>query len=307
MVRTQKQGNIALRFHIYGCMRRVSIMVFLTGFSISAMAGGPWLQKKGNGYFQVGGSSKSWDGRYQGGYSSTFYRDLNRDITEGYLAFYGEYGISEKLTLIADVPWRFQISSDDLNEVSDSIFSDTLSSGNLSALANPSIALKYPLKTEGLNISVQMKIWANLSSYDVLTGLRSDYDAFSYSPSIIFGKSGTKHYWSFDIGPVIRSNGYGESVTGNFQYGYSLWKKSYAILDINYLVAFENGTYNNESSAHTGTFLDNQGYVSYGLKVYQRVTKSLSFNVAAYSGFAVINQGTQPRGYFGGIAYELVR
>jgi hypothetical protein len=94
-------------------------------------------------------------------------------------------------------------------------------------------------------------------------------------------------------------------VVGNFQYGYKVRPKTYLIFDLNYMVSFENGTNDAGKYAQTATYIDNQGYVAYGAKIYSQFYKNLSFNLAFYSGFAVINQGNQPGGIFGGIAYEL--
>ncbi|MCB0737941.1 MAG: hypothetical protein KDC92_10540 [Bacteroidetes bacterium] len=286
-------------------LKQVLGLAILIGFTTNVFGGGPWLEKKGNGYFQIGGNSKVWDGRYQGTYSNTFYRDLNRKVRESFVSAYAEYGLTSKITLVGELPFRQQSTSNDLLNGTDSTFSTVLPKGSLVGWGNPSLGMKIPLKTDGLKMAAQLRYWFNASSYNATAGLRSDYDAASIMPSIFIGNSGNKHYWSFDAGFLIRGNNYGESIMGNGQYGYSFWENGYLIIDMNYVFTLENGTHDDGTAVQTATFLDNQGYVSYGLKWYQKLSGPFSFNVAAYSGFAVVNQGTQPGGIFGGFAYEL--
>ncbi|MFY0672172.1 MAG: hypothetical protein JXQ87_02130 [Bacteroidia bacterium] len=279
--------------------------IFCITISVALFAGGPWPAGKGNGYFQPGFTAKNWDGRYQGTYANTIFRDLNRKAYEYNITFYGEYGISDKITLIADAFYRFQGTEDEILNAQENPFSEILPSGNLSAPGNPAIQLKYHFKIGSIASAAYLRFQPNFSSADEVIGLRTDYDANAYTSGIMLGQGFEKSYWSFDAGIAVRSNNYAESVVGNFQYGYAIRPKTYLILDINYMVSLENGTNYGGSFEQTATYLDNQGFVAYGAKLYSQFHKNLSFNIAFYSGFAVINQGNQPGGIFGGIAYQL--
>jgi hypothetical protein len=284
---------------------KASFTFLLIGFSLTAFAGGPWATGKGNGYFQPGFTAKNWDGRYQGTYASTIFRDLNRRAYEYNLTFYGEYGISDKLTLVADAFYRFQGTEDEVLNAQENPFLEVLPSGTLSAPGNPGIQLKYHFKMGALASAAYVRFQPNFSSADAAIGLRTDYDANTYTTGIMLGQGFKRSYWSFDVGFAARSNNYAESVVGNFQYGYAIRPKTYLILDINYMVSLENGTNNGGNFEQTATYIDNQGFVAFGPKLFGQLYQNLSFNIAFYSGFAVINQGNQPGGIFGGIAYEL--
>ena len=77
----------------------------------------------------------------------------------------------------------------------------------------------------------------NFSSADAAIGLRTDYDANSYTTGIMLGQGFQKSYWSYDAGLAIRSNNYADSIGGNLQYGFALRPKTYLILDINRVVS----------------------------------------------------------------------
>ncbi|MGB0431726.1 MAG: hypothetical protein ACPGLV_14730, partial [Bacteroidia bacterium] len=281
------------------------ITVGLVMVSVFAFAGGPWATGKANGYFQPGFTTKNWNGRYQGTYANTIFRDLNRQVNETNITFYGEYGLSDKITIVADAYYRLQSTSGQTLNPTENPFATVLPSGQLNAFGNPGLMAKYHFSVGNLAAAAYGKISPNISRRDEVIGLQSDYNATAATFGFFIGQGFSKSYWSFDAGFCARANNYSESILGNFQYGYAIRPKTYLILDINYMVSFENGTYNAGNIEQTATYIDNQGYVAYGAKVYSQLYKNISFNLAFYSGFAVINQGNQPGGIFGGIAYEL--
>lgn len=283
----------------------VLALLLCIGLGSSAFAGGPWPIGKGNGFFQAGFTTKRWDGRYQGTYSNTVFRDLNRQVRESNFTFYGEYGLGEKLTLVGDITYRMQVTSDELLAASQEPFSTLLPAGSLNALSNPGLQLKYALPTQKFASALTARWQPNTSTRDAVIGLQSDYDAGTYSLGFALGNGSANTYWSMESAFMVRGNSYGEGIGGNFQWGYKVRPETYLILDVNYVVTLENGTHDDGNFAQTATFTDNQGYLAYGAKVYSKFYKNLSFNLALYSGFAVVNQGNQPSGIFGGIAYEL--
>jgi len=283
----------------------LSAIVFILFSSSLSFAGGPWPIGTGNGFFQMGFSTKQWDGRYEGTYSSTILRDLNRNVRESNLIFYGEYGLSSKLTLVGDIAYRMQHTSETVLNAERAPFTEVLPAGSLNSTSNPGLQLKYALPTDKVALALMGRWQPNLSSRDASIGLQSDYDAATYSFGFALGSGSANSYWSLESAFIVRGNSYGEGIGGNFQWGYKLRSATYLILDVNYVVTLENGTYDDGNFAQTAAFTDNQGYLAYGAKVYSKFHKNFSFNLALYSGFAVVNQGNQPSGLFGGIAYEL--
>lgn len=279
-------------------------LVFLL-ISLQATAGGPWAIGKGNGYYQVGFTTKGWNGRYQGSYANTNLRDLHRRVTESSFGFFGEYGLGKRLTLGLDAYYRLQRTADETRDAEVNPFREVLPAGNLAGLGNPGILLKYQIPSDKWAFSVYGRWQPNVGARDAAIGLQTDVNAHTYTGGLMLGRGTKIGYWSGDIGIGVRSNDYGEQIQGNLQYGFKIKENFYAILDINYVVTMENGKHENGNFAQTATYIDNQGFVAYGPKVYAKVHKNVSFNVAAYSGFAVVNQGNQPRGIFGAIAYEI--
>ncbi len=285
-------------------MKSVILFAFIVLSQIS-YAGGPWPTGKGNGYFQPGFTTKNWSGRYEGTYANTIFRDLNRQVNETNLTFYGEYGLSNKLTLVLDAYYRFQSTGSEILSATENPFATTLPSGTLAGLGNPGAMIKYHFKLGSLAMATYGKLQFNASNSNSTIGLQTDYNATAATIGMYIGQGYEKSYWSFDVGFNARNSNYAESILGNFQYGYAIRPKTYLIFDVNYMISLENGTNEPGNFAQTATYIDNQGYVAYGAKIYSKLYENFSFNMALYSGFAVINQGNQPGGIFGGIAYEL--
>jgi len=273
------------------------------GFDLQA--GGPWTQKKGEGYFQAGFTTKRWDGSYQGTYADAQLFPVPRDVRESNWMLYGEYGITNRLSFIGDISYRNMQNADEINDVVGITFPTTLEAGSLNAFSNPTLSLKYGLNTSKMVSAVFIRFNPNISVRDAALGLQSDYDAATLGAGVAIGKGWQRSYLQTELALLARANEYGESINGNFQYGYAIRPKTYLIFDLNYQITLENGTYNDGVYALTATFIDNQGYVAYGAKVHSSLFGNFSGNIAAYSGFGIINQGNQPAGIFAGIAYEL--
>ena len=102
-------------------MKITTIIILLT-FSLSSYAGGPWLNKKKSGFFQI---QSTFPG---GGYNTLFLENnneynLNRPVLDYTFQAYLEYGITDKLDIITTLPYK------------------RVSTGNLDANSSDSIAL----------------------------------------------------------------------------------------------------------------------------------------------------------------------
>ncbi|NOZ46018.1 MAG: hypothetical protein GXO79_04465 [Chlorobi bacterium] len=280
---------------------KLAILFFLI---ISQSFAGVWTRQKGSGYSQLSFTTKSYQNRYIGGYSDTEIFRMRRAVTQTGFFFYGEYGISDKLTLITNIPFYSLNTSNVINTDPANPYSDTLAAGSLTGLGNVNVSLRYPVKTDGLLISLQLSTEINSSVYDDFTGLRTGFDAWTFTPSILLGKGFSNQYFSFETGAFIRTNGYNQGIIAHAEYGWTPNNKTYLIGVTNGVFKLTNGTYNDKNSKHTATFIDNQGYIAIGAKLFQKISSHFSLNITYFTGFAVINEGDNPGGLYFGLAYE---
>ena len=283
-------------------MKSLLSILLCSLFFLQAQAGGPWPTGAKKTYFQLGFSTKTWDGRYEGTYANTISYNLNHPVTEHNIGLYGEYGISDQLSLIAESS-ILHISTD-IKVNADGAFSQVLPYGEIIGLGSTRISAKYSLDGGKLNKAVLLKVRPNLTSFDEEKGLKTGYDNWSYTAAISLGQGKGKSYWQFDIGMELNTNNYADNIVGTAQYGYKISPAIHLIADVNYVISLENGTYDDGNYHHTALYLDNQGFVATGLKVYAQVAPTLFVNVGYYSGFGVINQGDQLGAIFAGIAFK---
>jgi len=265
------------------------ILIFLSSASCFA---GAWNKKKGEGYAQLSFTYLKYSQLLN---SNSDKIDLKRDIADNTLQFYSEYGISNRFNVIFNLPYKLVSSGKDLNQVqNDPTISDTLVSGNKHGFSNMGFALRYELINGNYVLSIQAGIQNHMHSYDVESGLRIGYDAYIFTPSILFGKAWSKYYSQAEIGLSLNSSNYAQNTIGNIEVGRNFSKgKTYLILRIDLKLPFTTGHFDEGNTVQTGLFRDNSSYVSPGLKIIQQLKENVFLNIAAYGAVYSMNEGAQ--------------
>ena len=179
-------------------MRHLTKLLFLL-ISISAFSQSPWTQKEGKFYTQLSFTSISNYNSLFGDPDST----TERQITDNTLQFYGEYGLSDKTTLIVNLPLKL-IETGDLSNPNSSILPAT-SNGSNTSLGNIEIGVKRNFSDKNWLLSGQVSLEANTGSYEATSGIRTGYDAWTLTPLFLAGKSFGKTYLQTFIGAMQQS------------------------------------------------------------------------------------------------------
>jgi hypothetical protein len=244
------------------------ILLFLSIFT-QIQAQQAWTRAKGSYYTQLGISYLKANKLLNGLENST---PLNRDVTDITTQFYGEYGLTNRLTLSTQIPLKLL----SVNNTSPLLI---VKDGSLTALSNIQAALTANfLNKNGYVLSGKTNISLPTAKFHAETGLRSGFDAFSFTPSLMVGFGHAKFFTSAEIGYVLRNNKYSDRILAAAQIGKFLGKKKklLAILNMDLMKSRENGTYDDYTSSNTGLYLDEQSYLSPGLKFgYKATTKTM--------------------------------
>lgn len=281
--------------------RIVTLTLLLFTMAQSVTAGGPWPRKKGSGYAQLGFTYV--------GYNQFFNDkgkvvDLRRPVTDFTSQVFFEYGLTDKLTLTANLPFKYVSSADKISSSDSTYFMDTIPNGNLFGLSNVMFGLKYNIIKKKVLFSVGLNTEANVARYDSLTALRTGPSAWVFHPYLSVGSSFVqgKLYTLLDAGYRLRLNGYSDEVDFNFELGYSWNYKTYFILTAAGRFSMQEGSYDNNVTPaidpsdstsvslhpygrdlHTSLYPNNQQYIGYGLKFIQKI-KKVHINAAVYFG-----------------------
>ncbi len=247
--------------------------------SISAFSQGPWTKEKGSYYSQL---SYTTIQNYSNLFGDPDYT-TERKLTDNTFQFYGEYGFSDKLTLIVNLPLKL-IKSGDLVVKENS--SPATKAANETSLGNVEMGLKYNFYKKKWVLSGQFSLETSTGSFDTNSGIRTGYDAWSFTPLFLAGRSFDKFYLQTFVGGIFRTNGYSSNFKIGGELGTKILKKIWLIGFVDIVKSFENGDIVLPTSNDlTGLYVNDQEYGSYGLKVIGVLTEDFGITGGYGSAF----------------------
>ena len=237
----------------------LKIVVLL--MSISTFSQGPWTKEKGKFYTQL---SFTTIPSYNTLFGDPEYK-LQRNVTDNTLQFYGEYGLSDKTTLLVNIPLKC-INTEGFNTNANNVFTQ-IEETSKTSLGNIEIGLKHNFYKKDWLLSGQLSLEANTSSFDQISGIRTGYDAFTFTPLFLAGKSFGKSYLQTFIGSKIRTNNYSSNFKIGGEYGSKISKHIWLVGFLDIEKSFNNGTINLPvENTVTGLYVNDQEYGVIGVK-----------------------------------------
>ncbi len=252
----------------------------------NAFAQQAWTKEKGKFYAQVGASYLSYSQLLNGKISPSDWTALNGTFSDMTLQAYGEYGLTNRLMVSAQLPFKVTSSKNLVQPT-------TISEGSLASLSNVQAALTANFyNKEGIVLSGKANVGFPTAKFDAPTGLRTGFDAWSVEPSLLLGFGHAKFFASGEFGYVLRGNGYSNRVHGAGQIGkfFGKKKKILGIVNLELMKSGDDGTYNDGTSLKTGLYLDKQSYLSPTIKFGYKSTNALTFWLSAGGGLAPITK-----------------
>ena len=268
----------------------------------SSQAGGPWVLAKKKGFFQIQATIPI------GSYSRLFHRDgiasdihLHRGVTDTHLQAYLEYGLTNKLTIVTTLPFKYVETSSDLNSGGNSDFNEALNAGSLSGIGNASFALKHQVINKKWVGSVSAKYEFNSARTNLNKGLATGYQANALSSFVHLGKSfkGDAYFFT-EMGGTIRENDYSDEWQVSTEVGKKV-KTLWTAFVLDYKRSLRNGNKIDPSLDQTGLYTNNQEYFAFGFKVAKEFENGNGINLSsfgAFSGHNVAHLATVNIGWF---------
>ncbi len=275
-------------------MKNVKIIAALL-FTGTLFAQSPWTKKKNEAYLQLSFSSIS---NYTELFGNPDY-GTDREITDNTLQLYAEYGVSDKTTLFANVPFKMVKSGNP------TLNTAITPEGSESSLGNIQLGVKHNFYNKKWLVSGQVGIEANTGSYDTTTGLRTGYDAWTITPLVLVGRGFNNWYIQAFTGVDIRTNDYSSAYKLGGELGYKavdwLWVAGF----LDGVASFQNGeTVIPTSNALTGLYVNNQSYAAFGLKLIGEINDKFGANVGIGGAFGGRNVAKKPA-FSLGLYYKL--
>ncbi len=241
-------------------MKNITQLFFLF-ISISVFSQSPWTQEKGKFYTQI---SFTTIPSYNELFGDPDYT-ISAKITDNTMQLYGEYGLSDNSTLIVNIPYKLINHKELVNPCLVAPCPEYSNKEN--ALGNIEIGLKHNFYKEEWILSGQISIESNTGSFDVNSGIRTGYNAFTVSPLFIAGRSFSKSYLQTFIGTRIRTNNYSSNFKIGGEYGGEISKSIWLIGFLDIEKSFKNGNIVlPDSNLATGLYVNDQEYGVLGIK-----------------------------------------
>ena len=280
---------------------RYALLFCLVGIGwFDGDAQSPWVAGKNKGFVQFGFSAIGpYSGLFLDG-SESF--TLNRQVSDRTLQLYGEYGIAEKTSLLAVLPFKMMATG---STVSDPTTTPTqIEEGNFSTIGNIQLAIRQNFINSQYVLSGQLGFELPAAGFDESTGLRGGLDAFSIIPSISIGAGSKKVYGYLSAGVAIRTNDYSSEFRLGGEAGYQVLNRIYAIVVLDVVSNFENGNAVDDiRQIQTGMYLNNQSFFAYGLKGIIGFTDNIGLT-AGYYGAASGNVVARSPSLNAGVYYK---
>ncbi|MFC2176040.1 hypothetical protein ACFLR1_03620 [Bacteroidota bacterium] len=301
-------------------IRTLLPILLLVTFTQSVFAGGPWPRKKNSGYAQVGFSYLGYNKIFNHEGKVT---DLRRNVIDITGQAYVDYGLTDKITFLAVLPFKYVASGEKIVSADSSYFQDTVPAGNLFGLNMALLGIKYNIINKKVVFSAGLNAEFNTAKYDSLTTLRTGPGTFVIHPYLSVGTTfyKGKFYTLLDVGWRTRFKKYYHQTDFNFELGFSWNQKTYFIASVSGRfnvkpVPVQDGFFSfsknpidnnvtlenpNGRDLHTSLYPNGQEYMGYGLKFIQKINR-VHINAAVYFGMGKMVAAAPS--YNLGVAYQ---
>ncbi len=256
------------------------IKIVILFISLSTFSQSPWTKEKGKFYTQL---SFTTIPNYDTLFGDPEY-NTERETADNTIQFYGEYGITNSTSLLVNLPFKLIKTGDfvnpNLSQVSKTI------EASKSALGNIEIGIKHNFYKKDWILSGQFSVEANTGSYNEDSGIRTGYDAWSFTPLFLAGKSFGKSYLQTFIGANIRTNDYSSNFKIGGEYGRKLSEKFWLTGFLDISKSFENGDVILPSAnLATGLYVNDQEYGVVGVKGIYEINNKFGVNASLPAAF----------------------
>ena len=273
-------------------MKKLALLLFFV--SSITFSQSPWTQKKGKFYTQFSYSTIS---DYDTLFGDPDYA-TERKVTDNTAQFYVEYGISDNMTLIVNVPYKMLKTGALVTNTNTPVTTEA----SKNVLGNASIGIKRVFYKRNWIVSGQLTAQKDVSEFDDASGIRGGYDSYIFTPLIMLGKGAEKYYMQYFIGADFFVNNYSSRFKAGGEIGFKPFNGLWLAGFVDIALSLKNGKYAvPASNTLTGLYVDNQEYGAFGAKLIGEFSKNFGVTAAfggAFFGNNVAKKAALSAGVF---------
>lgn len=262
-------------------MKKLFLLLLLGCISLSALAGGGWTYVKGKGFVKLSQNAI---------YSDQLFNpdgDIIDITTIGYYAtsVYAEYGLTDKLTAIAYVPF---FTRNTLNKTRFRFSGMEIPGDELNSVGDIDLSLQYGFYKSDTWVA-SVRVLFGLPTGEVSGGetgiLQSGDGEFNQMIRLDFSRPISENVWiSVYAGLNNRTNDFSDEYRLGAEIGSKLWSDFLAIAKVDVVQSFFNG---DADPSQGGTiFSNNTEFISPSLELAYELKNEIGFSLSAAGAFA---------------------
>jgi protein XagA len=237
-------------------IQSIFFTIFLTSMTPSVVTAQAWTKSKGTGFYKLDFTSIRASDVFDTKGDVVPFRTLGNYTT----SFYGEYGITNKITAIAYVPFFVRnVVNETKGAQTGNIIEPGITNNNFGDM---DLGLRFALPIKAFAMSANLILGLPTGDAKQKEALFTGDGEFNQMLKLAAGTGG-KRWWSQGaMGFNNRTKGFSDEFRYDFEIGYKLFNDRFlAILKINGIESFNNGT---AKAANTGLFSNNVEYMGVG-------------------------------------------
>ena len=253
--------------------KSAAILLLAFGLTPSVLTAQAWTKSKGEGFYKLDFSSVNTSNIYDMNGKVVPFRTLGNYTT----SFYGEYGVTNKITAIAYIPFFVRNVVNQTKGIqTGNVIEQGIANNNF---GDVDLGVRFALPIKKVAVSVNLILGIPTGDAQQTDGLFTGDGEFNQLLKIGVG-TGAKRWWTqAAAGYNNRTKGFSDEFRYDFEFGYKFFNdRLLTIFKINGVESFNNGT---EQAAATGLFSNNVEYLSVGPEVlyYANAQKTVGFSL----------------------------
>lgn len=275
-------------------MNKIALTALFALLAFSVFAGGGWTYKKGKGFVKLSQSAIYADQYF------TPDGSLEDITTIGYYStsLYGEYGISDRFTVIANIPF---FARNTLNKTKFRFSGDEVPGDELNSFGDMDLSLQYGF-LKGENWVASARVLFGLPTGKDSGGetgiLQTGDGEFNQMLRVDLSRGFSKNGWfSVYAGFNNRTQGFSDDYRFGGEVGWKFQNKLFAIAKLDIVQSTENGTV--EASQGGTLFSNNMEVVSPSLEVAYQNDKNWGVSISVAGALQAQNVLAAPNYAFG--------
>ena len=231
-------------------------IILFTNMTPSVLTAQAWTKSKGTGFYKLDFTSIKASDVFDTKGDVVPFRTLGNYTT----SFYGEYGITNKITAVAYVPFFVRnVVNETKGRQTSNIIEPGITNNNFGDM---DLGLRFALPIKKVAVSVNLILGIPTGDAKQADALFTGDGEFNQMLKLAAGTGG-KRWWSQGaLGFNNRTKGFSDEFRYDFEIGYKFFNDRFlAILKINGIESLNNGTV---LEANTGLFSNNVEYMGIG-------------------------------------------